>query len=187
MDAKFQRVAAEKLAMLAQSERPASTPETRGATSRSLAAARAAEIFERDGWSNASHDGAIDAFYLPPGLVPEGWDYGWKRWATYNKADPSYELQLRHEGWVPVDLHRDEQHERMMPSGWEGNTIEREGMLLMVRPMEVTLAVLRREYKLARDQVQTKEAQLAGTPDGTMDRSRPTLRKSFDMPIPGDL
>jgi hypothetical protein len=43
----------------------------------------------------------------------------------------------------------------------------------------------------AKQQVRIKESQLAGTPEGTMsrdnDRVRPSIKKTFDMPIPEDL
>jgi hypothetical protein len=62
-------------------------------------------------------------------------------------------------------------------------------MILMERPTELTEEVRDMQYRNARKQVRDKEAQLAGTPDGTMtrdhDRVRPTIKKSFEaMPIP---
>jgi hypothetical protein len=75
----------------------------------------------------------------------------------------------------------------MMPSNWDGNTIERKGMILMERPKEISDEIRRIELRRARDQVRTKEAQLSGTPDGTLDRVKPSIKKTFDMPIPEDL
>ena len=79
-----------------------------------------------------------------------------------------------------------------MPRNWSGNTIERKGMILMERPTEISNEVRRMELRRARQQVHIKEAQLAGTPEGTMSRdadprTRPNIRKTFDMPIPEDL
>ena len=78
-----------------------------------------------------------------------------------------------------------------MPSNWDGQTIERKGMILMERPKEISDEIRRIDQKRARDQVRTKEAQLAGAPDGTFTRDdprvRPSIKKSFDMPIPEDL
>ena len=42
-------------------------------------------------------------------------------------------------------------------------------------------------HRIAREQVRIKESQLSGTPDGTMDRVAPSIKKTFDMPIPEDL
>ena len=186
MSAKFQRVVAEKAAG-SSPERPPMRPEMRQEDPRARAAARAAEIRQHGG----GLDEGTDEFYVPPNIVPDGWTYEWKRHKIWNQEDPSYNVQLRREGWDPVPLHRDADHEAMMPSGWEGQTIERKGMILMERPKEISDEMRRIEQKRARDQVRTKEAQLAGAPDGTFTRDdprvRPNIKKSFDMPIPEDL
>jgi hypothetical protein len=88
-------------------------------------------------------------------------------------------------------LNRDNKHLAMMPSGWPGNTIERDGMVLMERPSEVVEEARRRHDYLARKQVRDKEAQIAGTPDGTLTRdhaqARPQIKKSYEaIPVPKD-
>jgi len=185
MSSKFQRVAAEKATT--SPIRPPMRPEMREDDPRARAAARAAEIRQHGG----GLDEGTDEFYIPANIVPDGWTYEWKRHKIWNQEDPSYNVQLRREGWDPVPLHRDMDHEAMMPSGWEGQTIERKGMILMERPKEISDEMRRIEQKRARDQVRTKEAQLAGTPEGTLTRDdprvRPNIKKSFDMPIPEDL
>jgi hypothetical protein len=62
----------------------------------------------------------------------------------------------------------------------------------MERPKEISDEIRNIELKRARAQVRIKEAQLAGTPEGTLSRdadprTRPNIKKSFDMPIPEDL
>jgi len=178
---KFQRAIAEKQSPTP--ERPPMRPEVREDDPRARAAARAAQIRDHIG----GMDEGTDEFYIPPGLVPDGWSYEWKRHKIWNQEDPSYTVQLRREGWDPVPLHRDADHEAMMPSNWDGNTIERKGMILMERPKEISDEIRRIELRRARDQVRTKEAQLSGTPDGTLDRVKPSIKKTFDMPIPEDL
>jgi hypothetical protein len=59
----------------------------------------------------------------------------------------------------------------------------------MERPTEVVNEARRIEQKAARDQVRAKEAQLAGTPDGTLTRdhpqARPKINKAWEsVPIP---
>jgi hypothetical protein len=61
----------------------------------------------------------------------------------------------------------------------------------MERPTEVVDEARRLQDRAARDQVRAKEAQLSGTPDGTMTRDhekvRPAIKKSFEaMPVPKD-
>jgi len=62
-------------------------------------------------------------------------------------------------------------------------------MVLMERPTEVVEEARRIQQKVAKDQVRAKEAQIAGTPDGTMTRdhaqTRPKINKSYEpIPIP---
>ena len=193
MASKFQkavaeRTAASKPAEVEVSERPALRPEMREDDPRARAAARIAQLRE-----HATDLGeSTDEFYVPPSLVPDGWTYEWKRHKIWNQEDPSYTVQLAQEGWEEVPLHRNSAHEAMMPRNWSGNTIERKGMILMERPTEISNEVRRMELRRARQQVHIKEAQLAGTPEGTMSRdadprTRPNIRKTFDMPIPEDL
>lgn len=181
MNSKFQRAIAEKVAQAAPVlERASLRPELREADPRARAAARAAQI--RD--DNGGMDEGTDEFYIPKDIIPDGWTYEWKRHTIWNQEDPAYTVQIAREGWEPVPSSR---HPQMMPSNWDKGTIERKGMMLMERPTEISEEVRRIEQKRARDQVRIKEAQLSGTPEGTMDRVKPTISKKFDMPIPEDL
>ena len=175
MTSKFQRPISE--------DKPV-RPPVREEDPRARAAARAAQI--RD--DNGGMDEGTDEFYIPKGMVPDGWVYEWKRHTIWNQEDPAYTVQLAREGWELVPASR---HPEMMPSDWAGEVIERKGMRLMERPTEISEEVRRIDQRKAREQVRIKEAQLSGTPDGTLtrdnDRVRPTIKKSFDMPIPEDL
>ena len=180
MNAKFQRVIAEKSAMSTTLERPAMRPELREDDPRARAAARAAQI--RD--DNGGMDEGTDEFYIPKGMVPDGWVYEWKRHTIWNQEDPAYTVQLAREGWEPVPVSR---HPQMMPSGnWQ--TIDRDGMILMERPKVLTDDVHKENLRKARLQVRAKEAQLNQAPEGTFDRDdprvKPNIKKSFEaMPI----
>lgn len=132
-----------------------------------------------------------DKFYIDPDMVPEGWAYEWKRRLLLGAEDPSHMVELARAGWEAVPLNRDNKHQAMMPNNWNGNTIERDGMILMERPAEVVEEARRRNDYLARKQVRDKEAQIAGTPDGTLTRdhaqTRPQIKKSYEsVPIPKD-
>ena len=64
-------------------------------------------------------------------------------------------------------------------------------MILMERPMSLTIEARDVELRRARMQVRAKEQQLSSTPDGTMTRDharvKPNVKKSFEpMPIPED-
>jgi hypothetical protein len=189
MASKFQRAVAERAAPAEEikNDRVPERPALREEDPRARAAARAAQLRDHVG----DIDEGTDEFYVPPSIVPDGWTYEWKRRTIWNQEDPAYTVQLARDGWEEVPLRRDALHEAMMPRNWSGNTIERKGMILMERPTEISDEIRRIELRRARQQVRIKESQLSGTPDGTLtrdnDRVRPSIKKSYDMPIPEDL
>lgn len=150
--------------------------------SRARAAERAAELRGHLG----NLDEGTDDFYVSPDEIPDGWTYEWKRHTVYGQEDPAYQVQLAREGWTPVPASR---HPNMMPVGAAESVILRKGCILMECPTEIVVERKMIEKKKARDQVRHKEAQIAGTPEGTLTRDdarvRPQIKKSYEaMPIP---
>jgi len=119
---------------------------------------RAAELRE-----HGSFDPGGDKFRFDLSIIPPGWSYEWKRVSIYNAPDPSYQVNLAQRGWDAVPASR---HPEMMPIGYEGATIDREGMRLMERPAEITDEAKAAERKEARDQVRGKEEQVMRAPAG---------------------
>lgn len=151
---------------------------------RTRAARRAMEL--RDQFGGSMDDGE-DKYKIDPKLIPDGWSYEWKTLSVLGKENPSYQVALAHRGWEPVPRSR---HPEMMPTGYRGETIERDGMILMERPKEITDEVKAREYKTARAQVRGKEEQLGMAAAGQFDRdnkgnSMLNIRKTYEhVPIP---
>ena len=163
-------------------ERPALRPPAREEDSRAAAARRAAEL--RDHLGEVVD--AADDFYVPPDEIPDGWTYEWKRHTVYGAEDPAYQVQLARAGWMAVPVSR---HPEMMPHNTTDLVISRKGMILMECPTEIVQERIDAEKMKARNQVRAKEAQLAGTPEGTMTRdhaqARPKISKSYEaMPVP---
>jgi hypothetical protein len=134
-------------------------------------------------------DEGQDEFFVDPNMIPEGWSYEWKRHLLLGAEDPSYNVSLAREGWEPVPVNRDSKHRAMMPMNWSGSHIERKGMILMERPSEIVEEMRLLEKRKARDQVRAKEAQLSGTPEGTLTRdhpqAKPQIKKGWDaIPVP---
>lgn len=157
-------------------------PSMRDEDPRAAAAKRAAEL---RGHLGEMEEGT-DTFYVDPYSIPDGWTYEWKRHSVYGLEDPSYQIKVAREGWEPVPAER---HPDMMPYNTKDAVIMRDGLVLMQCPTEIVEERRRLELKKARDQVRYKEAQIAGTPDGTMTRDharvKPQIKKSFEaMPIP---
>lgn len=165
-------------------ERPSMRAEMREESPAERAKRRAAEI---RGHLNGIDEGT-DEFYIDPSMIPDGWSYEWKRRLLLGAEDPSHNVALYRMGWEPVPLTR---HPEMMPRDWKGETIERKGMILMERPLELVEEARQIERRRAVNQVRDKEAQIAGTPDGTLTRdhaqARPSIKKGFEpIPIPKD-
>lgn len=157
-------------------------PAMREEDPRAAAAKRAAEL--------RGHLGDVvegqDDFYVPMDEIPDGWTYEWKRHTTYGQEDPAYQIQLARSGWEAVPASR---HPWMMPHNTSSQTILRKGMILMQCPTEIVVERQQAGLRKARLQVRHKEAQIAGTPDGTMTRDdarvRPQIKKSYEaMPVP---
>lgn len=146
-------------------ERPAMRAAMRSEDPRARAAARAAELKGHVG----SLEDAPDKFYVDTDTIPEGWDYEWKRKSVLGAEDPSYEVQVARGGWEPVPPDR---HPGFMPKGFKGESIERDGLVLMERPKEITEAVREADRRRARAQVRQKEEQLNAAPAGQFERNK---------------
>lgn len=162
-------------------------PPLRDESPRAAADRRTAEILQHLG---GGVEEGTDKFYISPNMVPDGWTYEWKRRTILGQEDPAYQVALARTGWEAVPARR---HPEMMPANWKGETIEREGLMLMQRPKEITDRIEELDRRAARNQVRTKEQQLATAPPGTMEkefsdpRTRPQIKKSFEaMPVPSD-
>lgn len=165
-------------------DRPVMRPEAvREMSSRELANKRAKEILGQDDFGETS----IDQFYVDPGHIPDGWDFQWKVLSVYGKENLSYQQQLTRMGWesVPHSLIPD-----MMPSGDKGNAIIRDGMILMMRPKEITDNLRKRQLMESRAQVTEKEQQLDEAPVGQFERqykgeSLAKIRRGMEpVPVP---
>lgn len=165
-------------------ERPEMRGDQRPSDSRARAAARAAELLEH----GVMEADSVDKFHIDPTQVPDGWSYEWKRRTVYNAEDPAYQVGLAQTGWEPVPADR---HPQFMPEGWKGSTIEREGMVLMERPKQITDMIRKRDERKARAPVEAMEDKLAGAAPGQFERKKSSgeslvnVKKTVEpMPIP---
>jgi hypothetical protein len=146
------------------------------------AAIRAEEL--RNKMRNDQYDSQMyDEFYIDPRVIPEGWDYNWKREFVAGQSEDDHLIEMRVAGWEPVDAKR---HPDMMPVGYSG-PVRKKGMILMERPLEITRMAQDREAATAREVVVAKEKALGMAPAGTFerDRAKTGVRKSYQpMNIP---
>ena len=164
--------------------RVAMRPAMREEDPRVRAAKRAAEIRGNIG----SLDEGDDKYYIDPRDVPPGWSYEWKRKSVLGQEDPAYQISLARKGWDPVPAER---MPHMMPTGGKHTTIERDGQILMERPLELTEEAKDIEKRKARQQMRMKEQQLNEAPQGQFDRGDPRvaakIKRSYEpIPVPPD-
>ena len=164
-------------------DRPELRAQLRPADPRERARQRAAELLQNPDVFREDND----EFYIPQSIIPDGWEYEWKRWSVLNQEDPIYQTELRRHGWDYVEASR---HPEMMPLGSTEKTIIRKGMVLMERPAEISDRVRDHERRKARDRVRQKEEQLNTPGPGEFERSNKDsslvkVKKSYSpMPIP---
>lgn len=130
----------------------------------------------------------VDEFYIDRSRLPAGWDAEWKTKTVLGAEDPAQMVSYARMGWEPAPL---DMFPEMMPQGWKGNTIERKGMILMIRPRKITDMVRQADSRKAREQIRAKEAQLSSAPDGQFGRDhaqvKPKISHGYEpLPIPGD-
>jgi len=174
--------------MTEANDRPPMRPKDGRDDSRARAAARAAELRGHLGDELDEVFEGGDDFYINPSDIPDGWSYEWKVMTVYGAEDPAKETARARSGWEPVPASR---HPSYMPEGYRGKTIDRKGMRLMERPMEITQQIRASLERAARRQVRDKEAQLGLAPDGQFARvdaqGRPNVKisKAYEpIPIP---
>lgn len=102
--------------------------------------------------------GSEDRFAFDKSIVPHGWTYEWKTKTIKNWEWQDHQVMLYQNGWEPVPSER---HDGVfMPRGHQG-TIERGGMILMERPIELT-AMARKVEKRSADEPVIGSRSMAG-------------------------
>lgn len=151
--------------------------------SHARAARRVAELEAH--WGGDDYD-SVDKFYIDPRIIPDGWGYEWKTLTVLGAENPGYQVSIAQSGWEPVPASR---HPEMMPTGYTGGTIDRDGMRLFERPSVIIEKAKARELRKARQQVSQKEEQITGAPAGQNSpfgkHPQTGIRRSYEaIPIP---
>lgn len=170
-----------------QAREPSREP-ARGAVTR-LADGRH-EVVGRDGQVlRRNRLDTVDNFYVPPHIIPEGWDYNWKVTSVHGEPQTSKQVSYWENGWRPVPASR---HEGIfMPPGFKGN-IERDGQILMERPLILSQEASYEEKRKADGLVNAQKeltgqfVREAGFDDGKENpNARATIRTKYERaPVP---
>lgn len=120
-------------------------------------------------------------FYVPPEIIPDGFDINWKRTHIHGMPDKaSYAISLAENGWEPVNLNDFPQFKDLMPKNYTGNTVERGGQMLMIRPMELSMEAAAEDRQQAANAVQAKFRQLSQAGEGEFERKKMNLSRSYE-------
>ncbi len=128
--------------------------------------------------TKTEHQDEMDPFFVPPELKPPGWVVEWKVTHIMGQPDKiSNQVQLANGGWIacPIDLFRP-----MRPKGFTGTTIEHDGQILMMRPVERDTEARAREDFKAKKQLNDKLTSLGMGKQGTMDEKRAVAKVERD-------
>lgn len=100
--------------------------------------------------TRSSATAGVNQFHVPPEIIPPGWSWEWKTETVAGMPDPAYAAELAQNGWEPVLA--ESFPGIFMPIDCKG-AIRRKGMILMERPMELTLEAQRDEQMRAKERV----------------------------------
>ena len=123
--------------------------------------------------------------------IPDGMDYQWVTDSILGQPAPQRRARFERRGWSPVPANRHDG--KFMPRGFQGE-INVDGLVLMERPLEISVRARQKGYVTARDQVRAKEAQLTGgdIPGVTLDTHHESavrknkVNKSYEQYTPSD-
>lgn len=137
-----------------------------------------AESLARVNMDNFMNEEGLGRFDVPKDIIPDGFSVEWKNTHIRGQpVDPSYQLKLQESGWMPAPV---EIFKSLVPEGYDGATIERDGQILMIRPIELTVRAREIESRKAAQQMGDKMAQLRATESGTMDRVVNNFSRTFE-------
>jgi hypothetical protein len=111
-------------------------------------------------------------------------DFNWKRYEVSGKPDFAEQRMYQDQGWRNV-LH-EQFPGRFAPEGTSGPVIVKD-MILMERPMRLTLQARREEMEAANRAMTVHRQQMSHAPEGQAPRMAPSIRTSREaIQIPDD-
>lgn len=100
-----------------------------------------------------------DRLKVPKELIPDGMDYQWVTDSILGQPQPQRRARFERRAWTPVPAER---HDGVYtPKGYKGE-INVDGLVLMERPLELSIRARQKEKMKAREQVYVREQQLRG-------------------------
>lgn len=111
----------------------------------------------------------VNKYHIPQEMIPEGMDFQWNVDTVLGKPEVQERMAMEQQAWEPVDASQEPfQHldGMFMRKGHKGE-INVGGLVLMWRPLELTLEARAEERHAARQARFVEESKIQqGTPDG---------------------
>jgi hypothetical protein len=150
-------------------------------------AGRSTKTIRDDADTRIVSRGKRGKFDVPKELIPKGWVVEWKRKSCLGKEEEAdYFMDLEEAGWKPASL----QHFRkLMPSDYQGKTVERGGMILMTRPLSIQDGAKKLAKEEAFGQVRDKITEIGMTGKDEMKRVVTKFDRKYSndgAAVPGD-
>lgn len=123
-------------------------------------------------------------FDIPPGMVPPGMSYEWKRLTNLGMEDKTHQLAMRRNHWTPVPAGR---HPEMYGEG-QGPVII-DGLMLMERPAYLTEEARLEDAQNAIGQLNNQMARLDQIPGVGKDfeQTAPRVQRAYERTeVPDD-
>ena len=163
--------------------RPRKNPEVEREVMREPVSSKRFKMRAAPNWETVDPDAvdSPDRLRINPDLIPAGMSAQWVTDSVIGQGVPQHRSEFERKGWTPV--HQDDfdgQFDGLfMPKG-AGGEINVEGLVLMMRPKEMSLKAERNDKRKAYEQVAIKEAALTGgdLPGVSLDTSHPSARNS---------
>lgn len=169
---------------MARQLEPGQTPDPTISAAIAGAPRARANIRENDSRNKRMARKRRDKFWVPPESIPKGWVIEWKRRSVLGKVEEAdYEMDLSDAGWKRASP---KQFPMLVPEGFEGNTIERGGMVLMIRPKHLKDEALKMDKEEALDQVRDKLSEVGMTGSGEAPRRVQAFHREYDRPAGGN-
>lgn len=117
----------------------------------SAAARASSKMRAKPNWDDMSDvDEGVDRFHIPKDLFPDGMDLQWVTVECYGQLQTTYRASQEKHGWTPVHPSDFDGlfDGRYMPRGAEGE-INVGGLVLMTRPLELSIASRQKDRREA--------------------------------------
>jgi hypothetical protein len=127
-------------------------------------------------------DGLSDPFAIPQDLQEPGWDRQWIRVSVYGQEDVDNQVGMQENGWRPISANRPGWEGRFMPPGYKG-AIQKSGLMLMERPMALTVEANQEAAKVIRGQTETQRQQFGMALPHGFDGNTPAARAASGVKV----